>query len=291
MTGLSLLIFSRNTTNQVLALAKDMRSVANDIVVVDSSDKTEAKKLVRAASTGRHGRLRIFHTVALGYPEPYRSYGVSKCENDWVLILDTDERLSPPLKRGLRHIADTENFDVVDIKRYENATFSGPKSSFYTWQRRLFRKGKIEFLGLIHETPKALGRVKKLTSGKEYMLHIDSLRHAQSDLYNKMFLFSTESVLPLISRDIAVWLTAEKRKGGLRFMMRKINTQLDYKRRQDKKVMEIARKINAEGITRYLDLDQEDVIKKLNRKYGGKKDGIDLLIKLLVDKHDGRYLR
>ncbi|MDE1870244.1 MAG: hypothetical protein KGH71_04655, partial [Candidatus Micrarchaeota archaeon] len=166
----------------------------------------------------------------------------------------------------------------------------GPKGAttkFYTWQIRLFRKGSVKFLGLTHETPQMIGDVKSLDSETEYINHLDELRHQRS--YNKMDLFSTNGALVLILRDL--FIGAMNGEMNLDYLTGTIKTQIDFERQRsaDPAITEIGKIIETKGIIKYLQLDKDSVISKLGRKYAGKKQGIELLIKLLKDKYNNKY--
>lgn len=287
MQKISLLIFSINEVNEVISLVKEMYRIVDDIVVVDSSDKRNLDRLEIEKRKNKLDRMSIFHTVALGYAEPFREYGISKCKNDWILLLDTDERLSVHLRMNLKKIVENAEFEVLNIKRFEHSTPSSTKTKFYTWQVRLFKKGSVQFLGLTHETPTMTGRVENLESDTEYINHMDELRHER--FYNKMDMFSLNGAFILIIRDLMIG--AMNGEMSLKYVKNTLKTQMDFEaqRRKDATIIEIGKIIRTKGIIKYLQLDKELILRRLDRKYANKKQGIDLLIKLLKDKYAGKY--
>jgi len=287
MQKISLLIFSINEPNEVISLAKELYRTVDEIVVVDSSDMKNLDRLEIERRRNKLESMNIFHTVALGYAEPFREYGISKCKNDWILLLDTDERLSVHLRMNLKKIVECSDFSVLRVKRFEHVGQSGAKTKYYTWQVRLFKKGSVRYLGLTHETPEILGTVKNLESETEYINHLDQLRHARS--YNKMDLFSTKGAFILILRDLFVG--AMNGEMSFKYLMDTINAQMNFEgqRAEDPSIVEIGKIIETKGVIKYLQLDRESIIKKLDRKYAGKKQGIDLLIRLLKDKYNNKY--
>ncbi|MDE1870270.1 MAG: hypothetical protein KGH71_04785 [Candidatus Micrarchaeota archaeon] len=284
MQKISLLIFSINEPSQVVSLAKEMYRLVDDIVVIDSSDRKNLDRLEIERRKNKLEKMNVFHTVALGYAEPYREYGISKCKNNWILLLDTDEKLSVHLRMNLRRIVDNADFDVLKIKRYEHVGPKGVTTSYYTWQVRLFKKGSVRFLGLTHETPEMIGTVKALESETEYLNHLDELRHKR--FYNKMDLFSANGAFVLIVRDLIVG--AMNGEMNLDYLLNTFKTQMGFEdqRRKDPSIIEIGKIIEKKGLIKYLQLDKESVIKKLEKKYAGKRQGIDLLIQLLSDKYN-----
>ena len=188
---LSLLVFSRNDVDDALGLVKDMYDVADDIVLVDSSGKKQHKKLI--AYKNRHGldKLRIYYVIATGYPDPIRMYALKKCRYGWVLLIDTDERLSAYAKGHIKELIAGTDASAFAMKRYENYT-GRSKGSFFTWQLRLFRKSDVKFKGVLHEQPSVNGLVEKPADGF-YIGHMASLRGRSSGDYSKMAVFDRMS--------------------------------------------------------------------------------------------------
>ena len=99
---LSLLVFSRNDIPKALSLIEDMYDYVDDIVLIDSSDSTKHKRLIDEKKDREFEKLRIFYSVAFGYPDPLRMYAIRKCKHKWIMLIDTDERISPALKKNLK---------------------------------------------------------------------------------------------------------------------------------------------------------------------------------------------
>lgn len=157
---LSVLIFSMNETEKVLKLVKSIYHIADDIVLVDSSDFANFRKLLSGKKDSNLTKLRIFYVHPLGYVEPFRMYGLSKCKNEWVLYLDVDENINDELKNSLIELLDMwgkydafaivrENF--LDGKRiYENYGIKLSKNDYHV---RLYKKSKVRYKGIVHEAP------------------------------------------------------------------------------------------------------------------------------------------
>ncbi len=104
MAKLTLLIFSRNDIDNALDLIKDMYKVSDEIVVMDGSDEIQHGYLIGQKEVRKLKKVAIYRVVALGYADPLRMYGLSKCNNEWVFLIDTDERLSGSFKNDLHLI-------------------------------------------------------------------------------------------------------------------------------------------------------------------------------------------
>ena len=160
---LSAIIFSRNDVEEAFKLIKDIYAICDEIVIIDQSDFQKHKFLIDKKRENKLNKLKIFYSVALGDPAPLRMWGLSKCMGRWVLLIDTDERLNPAMKRNIRKLIATKKYNAYAIKRNE---YFMRKNKFethgFTWQIRLYKKDNTEYRGLTHEFPSITGSVGKL---------------------------------------------------------------------------------------------------------------------------------
>jgi hypothetical protein len=186
-TGLSLLIFSRGDTKQALDLISDMYDLVDEVVVIDSSSREEHKSLKEQKR--RFQKMKVYYVIALGYADPMRMYALKKCTYQWVLLVDTDERLSVVLKSRLRELVGNPQTDAYAIRRYEN-TEGIKKNKFWTWQIRLFKKDVATYNGVIHEQPSISGIVNGLYDREAYLAHLYSMKGKSWDEYGIMQQFN-----------------------------------------------------------------------------------------------------
>jgi hypothetical protein len=182
---LSALIFSRNGMHKTLSLIGDVYDYVDEIVLIDSSDERVHEALLHEKNKRKLKKLRVFYAVALGYPDPLRMYALSKCRYDWILLIDTDERLSPSLKSDLHRLIHGADYVAFSIRRYEDV--DGAKKGAYTnWQTRLFKKSRISYRGMIHEEPIVSGSTLKLVRNDYFMDHVNKLRSGTAKEYSVM---------------------------------------------------------------------------------------------------------
>ncbi len=181
--NISLLVFSRNDASNAISLAQSMRGKVDEIVIVDSSDREEHERLAKWCT----GKAKLYFAAPLGYADLLRYYGISKCKSKWILYLDTDERLNERFLLELQSIVASAKCDAFAIRRYEEASEKN-RGNFFTWQTRLFKKGKVAFTGIIHEQPVVHGRLCTL-SDEYWIEHRTELMHHGSNTYNKMMAF------------------------------------------------------------------------------------------------------
>lgn len=348
MEKISLLIFSRNDLDNAWSLIEEMKTVAGEIILMDSSNPDLHDKMLRTMKAKGPANLKVYKVPALGYPDPLRMYGLSKCKNEWVFLVDTDERLCESFKEDLSSII-KRKCDAFAIRRYELVSSEG-RGNVFTWQTRLFRKSKVLYKGLLHEQPIVSGVAEKLEE-PYYLEHRNELRTKSAAEYSQIERFdrlsygmynermleylakvsvkessqvrSTPkgrivlSVLEFYERasskrldqelsNFDYWVYCYVKTLGYIFALRTIQTlpalpagvnayvkrMQQLKNRPDSaKEFEISKIVNDIGITEFLSLEKESTIVSLNKKYGKKKQGIDLLIKLLIERYDQLHAR
>lgn len=354
MQNLSTLIFSRDDTTKTIKLIDHVLEFSDQIVVMDSSSSVNFSRLNRAMRKFPKGKVVLYPVLAFGYPDPLREYGLHKCKYDWILYIDTDERINVALKRSIKKIINDPKCDAFAIKRYEHAHLDGRKGDFFTWQIRLYNKKKIRYRGLLHEQPIVKGNLKKL--GDEYcMLHVEELKTKGTKrrdleyslikkyydrlsylmLNERMKEYLDKLVLPedrkieqtLIGKVVLGWMkfyqTVTFRnmdseistfdyfmffsmiEGAYALKMKDMRYLFDEaiptirrdtrsasqfkKEKEGKKIFDISKEVNRNGMIKYLKLDDDRVVDKLYEKHKNSKQGIALLMKLLEQRHDGNY--
>lgn len=141
-----------NTYNEERNLPYALRSVwswTDEIVVVDmhSDDRTVA--IAREFGAHVHPHERV------GFADPARAFAIAQATGEWVLILDADELISPPLAERLREIAREDAADMINIPREEyffgaqlRATGWGPEQGTHP---RFFKRGMLHANAALHD--------------------------------------------------------------------------------------------------------------------------------------------
>lgn len=168
-----MLIFSRDSPDSTIELAKGLQGITDETVIVDSSSDGAHETLIRMSE--RLANVRIYRTVAVGVAEPFRQYGLGRCRGDWVLFMDPDERLSEKMKEGIAKKI-RGGAAAYAMRRYEEAHIDGTKTDYFTWQVRLYRRRKTAYRGILHEQPTIRGATEKIEEPGMYMLHVRELR-------------------------------------------------------------------------------------------------------------------
>lgn len=174
MEKLTILFFSRNDVDNAIDLVNDIKDVADEIILIDQSDREEKRKLMAFKRKAKLKKFKVYDCIALGYPEPLQAYAFTKCTNEWVLRLDTDERIPDAMKKDLKKIISTTKSDGFTIRRYEAAT-PKERGNTFTWQTRLFKKSKTTYTGILHEQPQVSGSMSAMEEDRYYIKHMTNL--------------------------------------------------------------------------------------------------------------------
>jgi hypothetical protein len=174
-----------NVRNEAVHLAACLASCkgADDIVVADMESTDDTVAIATAAGA------RILRLPNAGYCEPGRQPAIDAATEEWVLVIDADERLSDGGVEQLRALAATARPDISAF-RLPFPTHLGSQLIRRTgWgveferHPRFFRKSHITWPSEIHVVPRFEAAVVDLPPGVTVALKhfkFDSLEHAFS---------------------------------------------------------------------------------------------------------------
>lgn len=159
---LSAIIIAKNA-EELIADAIDSVSFADEVIIVDndSIDRTVeiAKKL----------KAKVFKHSALDFAE-LRNIGFQKSLGDWILYIDSDERVSEALAHEITQVINnsTNMYGVFKVNR-KNFYLGNYQWPYIEKMERLFKKNALKkWQGALHESPVFEGNVGEL---KNLLLH------------------------------------------------------------------------------------------------------------------------
>lgn len=146
---LSIVILTKNSEEVIADCIENIQGFGNEIIVIDSesTDRTVAiaKRLKATVITNP---FKDFATQ--------RNFGMRQTRENWVLFLDSDERVTEEFKKEVKHVIET-----YDSSLSTGGYFIRRKTFFYgiDWglvdrmQRLLYKPKFVEWKGALHETP------------------------------------------------------------------------------------------------------------------------------------------
>jgi len=144
-TGLSAAVITKNEEERLPDCLKSI-SFADEIIVVDSGSTD------RTVEIAREFGCRVFIEDWKGYG-PQKNSAVEKCRNEWVLLLDADERVPAATWDLIGKAVENPAADAYTFKRKNYLHGRWLKHSGY-WpdrQIRLVNRVKGSFRSAIHE--------------------------------------------------------------------------------------------------------------------------------------------
>lgn len=169
MNKLSAVIITYNEEANITA-ALDSLSFADEVVVVDSGSTDRTREIAESRNA------RVFQHEFEGYSSQ-KNRAIDQCSNDWVLILDADERIPMALRGEIQNtLQDPGDSRAFSIGR--NNYFMGKKVRFSGWQgdrvtrlidRRFARYGDTA----VHEEMQVNGKVSRLKNKMDHYTYRD----------------------------------------------------------------------------------------------------------------------
>jgi glycosyltransferase involved in cell wall biosynthesis len=148
MNKLSIVIITLNEEDRLEETLKSCIDIADEIVVLDSfsTDKT-------CDIAARYG-AKIYKNKFVDYGSQ-KNAALDKAENEWILNLDADERVSDRLRQEILAFKQNENIPVDGFRINRKTFYMGRWIKHSGWypdrKLRLFRKSKSRWRGRIHE--------------------------------------------------------------------------------------------------------------------------------------------
>ncbi len=185
VTSLSGVLITLNEEKHLAQALESLRS-CSELVVVDAGSTDRTREIAEAA-----GARVVVNTPWPGYVAQ-RTLAVEAASNDWVLCLDADERISPPLRGEIEALATTG---------FSKAGYRIPRVAFYLgrwirrtdWypdpQLRLFDRRQGHYQGgLVHESFRASGPVGRLRGEIEHFPYENISDHLRKiDRYTSLW--------------------------------------------------------------------------------------------------------
>ncbi len=158
---LTVLIPCKDERRNIRACIESVRPVADEILVADSGSTDGTLAIVR-----RIGDCRVIEREYIDSGN-FKNWAIPQAGHGWVLLVDADERVTPPLADEIRRLlAGPPRCDGYWIRRANH--FMGHRIRFSGWQNdrvlRLFRRdlARYDDSGDHAEVQIATGRVGRL---------------------------------------------------------------------------------------------------------------------------------
>jgi glycosyltransferase involved in cell wall biosynthesis len=184
-TPVSAVIITYNEERKLLPAIESV-SFCSEVVVIDSGSTDRTREIAQEA-----GARVIVNAPWPGF-SAQRNFAIDAAQHDWILAVDADERIAPPLRdeieaeraRGFRYDA----YRIPRVAHYLGRWIRG--TDWYPdLQIRLFHRRRARWGGsLIHESVQAPGPVGRLQAAMEHYPYADISEHIRKiDSYTTLW--------------------------------------------------------------------------------------------------------
>ncbi|KKS93307.1 MAG: Glycosyl transferase family 2 [Candidatus Collierbacteria bacterium GW2011_GWC2_43_12] len=159
---LSVIILARNVADEI-SPAIISSKFADEIIVVDTGSTDNTLAICRKLG------VKIVHATGESFAK-WRNDGAKAARGDWLLYLDSDERITFRLAKEILHTIENPSHAAYTISRYE--IFLGKHLNHWGDPRvlRFIKRTALKrWEGKLHEQPKVDGTIGKL---REQMVHL-----------------------------------------------------------------------------------------------------------------------
>jgi glycosyltransferase involved in cell wall biosynthesis len=163
MTKLSGIVLTKNVEHEFLPALKTLAKFVDEIIIVDTGSTDNTLKLARPYAK------KIIQTNSNSFSD-WRNLGAQKASGEWLLYLDSDERIPPKLAAEILATIKEPVHDAYTIPRYE--ILLGKHLNHWPHSRvlRLIKKSSLKrWRGKLHEQPQIQGTIGKI---KNQMIHL-----------------------------------------------------------------------------------------------------------------------
>lgn len=171
---------------EVIECVKDLDEVL--ICDMESTDNTLeiAKEYGCTIKTFPKGNYTI--------PEPARDFAIHSVRNQWVLVVDADEFVTPELKEWIdNELSKPDHKDGYYIPRKNIFLGEFVKSGYPDYQLRLFDQTKATWPPVVHSFPKIKGTTAYLP--KDYELAFVHMGDSMKSRIKKMDIYSDNDLV------------------------------------------------------------------------------------------------
>lgn len=163
MPSVSVIIIAKNVAHEIVPALKTSQ-FADEVIVVDNGSTDDTLKVSRPLST------KIVTSTPEQNFSTWRNDGASAATSDWLLYLDSDERLTPALINEIKTVIQNPKFSAYSIPRRDIMLGRHLKHWPDSRVMRLIKKADlVRWEGKVHEQPKINGTTGEL---KNTMIHL-----------------------------------------------------------------------------------------------------------------------
>jgi len=155
---ISAIILTKNNQDIIGDCINSLEGLVDEIIIVDDGSEDKTLEFVKAFTP------KIYKIEGKDFSYR-RNYGFEKADGDWLLYVDTDEKVDQKLKKEIKEAINSHKFVAYAIPR-RNILLGKELKHGGWWPdyvlRLIKKESLIKWEGKLHEQPKIKGEVGKL---------------------------------------------------------------------------------------------------------------------------------
>jgi hypothetical protein len=161
MMKISGIVIAKNA-EEMIADCLDSLSFCEEIIVVDNKSEDRTGEIAQKMGA------KVTEYSSDDFSE-LRNIGLKKAAGEWILYIDSDERVTPELASSIKQCVFVNKSEAAFKIMRKNFYFGNHEWPYIEKLERLFKKERLErWYGKLHESPKVKGEIGELDG---YLLH------------------------------------------------------------------------------------------------------------------------
>lgn len=163
MATLSVIVHTKNSAATLPACLTSVKNIADELIIMDMGSSDDTLKIARQF------KALILEHPDVGYADPARNKALQAASQEWILVVDSDEEIPPQLANQIQQLINQENDTVAYAFPRRNLIFGQWAHSGWwpDYQRRLFKRGHVNWPPELHGLPQIDGRLTKLPADEK----------------------------------------------------------------------------------------------------------------------------
>lgn len=171
---LSVIIIAKNAEREIADAIESVRQLADEVIVVDNGSTD------RTVEIAKYFKAKVFESKVFDF-SALRNLGLKKAKGQWILYIDSDERVGDELKKEILRVISSQisrshnlrGFGAFYVKR-KNFYLGNNEWPYIEKIERLFKKDMLKgWKGKLHESPIIEGEVGVLGGFLYHYTHSD----------------------------------------------------------------------------------------------------------------------
>lgn len=163
MAELSVIVHTKNSAETLSACLSSVKNIADELIIMDMGSTDNTLKIARQF------KAQILDHPDVGYADPARNKALQAANKDWILVVDSDEEIPPTLAEKIKELINQESDTVAYAFPRRNLIFNKWAQSGWwpDYQRRLFKRGHVNWPPELHGLPQVDGHLTKLAADEK----------------------------------------------------------------------------------------------------------------------------